>query len=212
MPKAPLNCHKPGKEPKQIGKSHPNFEEAVNFYIGNKADRERAIAFAKWLKEYDVNLTSGGGYNWYLDLYYIDNEQSKDDYFFKLGKYHACYIKLYYDTWHVFPAMDILEMLLFHKELKEVLWESVFPCNDCDNGCYKSPDAVIYRKLICEREYVGKEICTKTPICLSNPKGKTLKVLKQILLNRFYSNELFIDYGMSIDNYTIKSKGEIHGK
>lgn len=205
MPKSPANCHKPGKEPKQLGKDRPTFEEAAKFYIENKTDRARALSFAKWLEENEMPLTSGGGYNWYIDLYYLDSERSQGKYFYHREKYHACYIKLYYGTWHIFPAVDILEKILFYSELKEVLWESVYPCYGCKRGCYKSPDAVQYKKTIFGREYVGKEVCTKTPICFSNPDAKTLRILKKILFQRT-EEDLFMDFAMSLDNYTIMLK------
>ncbi len=202
MPKSPTNCFKPGKDPKEIGKKRPTFEEAAPFYIENEADRMRAISFSKWLRENDLPPVSGGGYNWYINFYYTDcNKEKYDDYY--RGIYHGCYIKMYYDTWHIFPAKDILERILFYKELKEVLWKSVYPCNGCRYGCYKNPDCVKYRKVIFGREFVGKDICIRTPICFSNPDDKTLDILKDILLERQDEDDLLIDYTMSIDNYGI---------
>jgi hypothetical protein len=51
------------------------------------------------------------------------------------------------------------------------------------------------------REFVGKGICLRQPICFSNPSDKTLVVLKEVLLARKGSADLEIKANMTIYNY-----------
>lgn len=180
MPKTPFNSHKPGKEPKT--KRCPPFEEAVRFYMDDETDKKRALDFAVWLRKNKLSPSTGtNGYNWYVNFKYVDYNNCKDGKHYR-GTYHGCYIKLFNDTWHILPSKDILEQLLLRDELKEIIWNSIFPCYGCNYGCFKHTHNTEYKKEIFGREFTGKGICLHTPICLSNPDGKTLDVLKEVLL------------------------------
>jgi len=182
MPKTPFNSHKPGKEPKHKNKNCPPFEEIAAFYIENEVDKKRALDFAEWLRDNKLSPIAGtGGYNWYISFKYIDYENFKDG---KIKTYHGCYIKMFNDTWHILPAADILVQILEREDLKEVLWDSIFPCYGCNYGCFKHTHQTEYKKEIFGREFSGKGICLWYHICLSNPGDKTLKVLKELLLAR----------------------------
>ena len=186
MPKTPFNSHKPGKEPKH--KRCPPFEDAVNFYIENETDKNRALDFAGWLRKNKISPLSGtNGYNWYIDYKYIDYNNCKDGKYYR-GTYHGCYIKLFSDTWHILLSKDILEQILLRDDLKKVLQNSRFPCYGCNYGCFK---------------HTHKEICQRQPICLTNPDAETLDVLKDILLARKDSGDLEIKANMNIYNYGI---------
>ena len=199
MPKTPLNSHKPGKEPRF--KNCPPFEEIVVFYIEDETDNKRALDFAEWLRKNKMSPVSGNnGYNWYINFKYVDYNISKDDKFYR-GTYHGCYIKMFNDTWHILPSKDILEQMLLREDLKEVIWDSIFPCYGCCYGCFKRTHNTEYRKEIFGCEFTGKGICLREPICLSNPDDKTLDVLKEILLARKESADLKINTNMNIYNY-----------
>ena len=200
MPKTPFNSHKPVKEPKF--KKCPPFEEAVDFYIENEADKKRALDFGAWLRKNKMSPSSGNnGYNWYVKFYYVDYNVYKNDKYHR-STYHGCYIKMFNDTWHILPSKDILQSILLREELKEVIWGSIFPCYGCCYGCFKHTHNTERRISIFNREFSGKGICLRNPICLSNPDDKTLDVLKEILLARKDSGDLEIkekniyNYGM----------------
>ena len=201
MPKSPFNSHKPGKEPKN--KKCPPFEDAVEFYIENESDRKRALSFCEWLRKNKLSPSAGNnGYNWYVKFYYVDFNTIKNDKFHR-STYHGCYIKLFNDTWHILPSKDILEQILLREELKEVLWDSIFPCYGCNYGCFKHTHNTEYRIDILGRELTGKGVCIRNPICLSNPDDFTLDVLKDILLSRKDSGDLEIKENMNIYEYGI---------
>lgn len=199
MPKTPLHSHKPGKEPKF--KRCPPFEEAAAAYIENEADKNRALDFAQWLRMNKLSPSTGNnGYNWYINFKYVDYNKYKDGNYY-CGTYHGCYIKLFDDTWHIFPSKDILEQILLQEELKEVLWNSLFPCYGCNYGCFKYTHNTEYETVILGRVFTGKGICRHNPICLSNPDNKTLEVVKRVLLARKNSTNLEIKTDMNIYNY-----------
>lgn len=199
MPKTPFNSHKPGKEPKT--KRCPPFEEAVRFYMEDETDKKRALDFAAWLRKNKLSPSTGtNGYNWYVNFKYVDYNICKDGKHYR-GTYHGCYIKLFNDTWHILPSKDILEQLLLRDELKEIIWNSIFPCYGCNYGCFKHTHNTEYKKEIFGREFTGKGICLHNPICLSNPDDKTLDVLKEVLLKRKESDDLEIKDDMNIYNY-----------
>lgn len=130
MPKTPFNSHKPGKEPTQFGKRCPPFGDAVMFYIENKADQKRALSFGEWLKANKLSPIAGNnGYNWHIRFKYKQGD--------KIGTYNGCYIKMYFDTWHILPSKDILEQMLLREELKDSIWDNAFSCYGCNWGCYK---------------------------------------------------------------------------
>ena len=186
MPKTPLNSHKPGKEPK--GKKCPPLEEAAAFYIENEADKMRALDFTKWLRDNKLSPIAGNnGYNWHIRFKYRQGD--------KLGTYNGCYIKMFYDTWHVLPSKDILEQILLREELKESIWSNSFSCYGCNWGCYEREQNIKHR-----HEYIEKGICLKEPICFSSPDEKILDILKEILLARKNSDDLKVEniytYGM----------------
>lgn len=199
MPKAPFNSHTPGKEPRF--KRCPPFEEAVCFYLESETDKKRALDFAKWLRQNKLSPVSGtNGYNWYVNFKYVNYNHCKGGKYYR-GTYHGCYIKLFADTWHLLPSKDILEQLLLRDELKEVIWESIFPCYGCNYGCFQHTHSTEYRKLIFGREFTGTGICLRNPICLSNPGDKALDIMKEILLARKDSDDLIIKENMSIYHY-----------
>ena len=201
MPKTPFNSHKPGKEPKHKGKNCPPFEETAIFYIENEDARKRALEFAAWLRKNKMSPLSGtNGYNWYVSFKYIDYNKQKNGKYYR-GTYHGCYIKMFNDTWHILPSKDILEQILLHEDLKEVIWDSIFPCYGCNYGCFQQTHNTEYKKTILGREFTGKGICLRQPICLSNPGDKTLDVLKEILAARKKSGDLEIVKNMNIYNY-----------
>jgi hypothetical protein len=202
MPKTPFNSHKSGKEPKF--KKCPPFEETVISYIENEADKKRALDFAGWLRKSKLSpLTGNNGYNWYINFKYVDYNNCEDGKYYR-GTYHGCYIKMFNDTWHILPSKDILEQMLLREDLKEVIWDSIFPCYGCNYGCFKYTHNTEYKKKIFSREFTGKGICLRNPICLSNPNDKTLDVLKEVLLARKDSKDLEIKANMNIYNYGIK--------
>ena len=199
MPKTPFNSHTQGKEPKF--KRCPPFEEAVTFYIENEDDKKRALNFAEWLRKNKLSPVGGNnGYNWYVKFKYTNYNICKDGKYYR-GTYHGCYIKLFNDTWHIFPSKDILEQLLMREELKGVLWNGIFSCCGCCYGCFKHTHNTEYKMEIFGREFTGKGICLRNPICLSGPDEKTLDVLKEILLTRKDSGDLEIREKMNIYNY-----------
>ena len=199
MPKTPFNSHSPGKEPKH--KRCPPFGEAAAFYMENETDRERALDFTGWLKANKLSPLSGNnGYNWYVDFHFTDQNKYKDGVYYR-GTYHGCYIKLFNDTWHILPSKDILEQVLLREEMKEVIWESIFPCYGCSYGCFKHTHHTEFNKIIHGREFTGKGICLRNPICLTNPEDKTLDVLKEVLRARKLGEDLVIQKGMNIYNY-----------
>ena len=171
------------------------------FYIENEVDKNRALDFAKWLRKNKLSPSTGNnGYNWYINFKYVDYNNCKNDKYYR-GTYHGCYIKMFNDTWHIFPSKDILKQLLMRENLKEVLWDSIFPCYGCSYGCFKYTHDTEYRKEILGREFTGKGICLRNPICLSNPNDKTLDILKEVLLARKDSGDLEIKANMNIYNY-----------
>ena len=87
------------------------------------------------------------------------------------------------------------------EEIKEVLWDSLFPCYGCNYGCHKYTHNTEYELVILGRIFTGKGICRRNPICLSNPDDKTLEVLKKILLTRKNSTDLEIKRNMNIYDY-----------
>ena len=199
MPKTPFNSHKPGKEPRF--KRCPPFEETAVFYIENKVDKKRALDFAEWLRKNKLSPSTGNnGYNWYINFKYVDYNNCKNGKYYR-GTYHGCYIKMFNDTWHIFPSKDILKQMLMCEDLKKVLWNSIFPCYGCCYGCFKYTHDTEYRKEILGREFTGKGICLRNPICLSNPNDKTLDILKEVLLARKNSGDLEIKANMNIYNY-----------
>lgn len=128
MPKTPFHSHKPGKEPKF--KRCPPFEEAVAAYIEKEADKSRALEFAQWLKKNKLSPSAGNnGYNWYVNFKYIDYNKCKDGTYYR-GTYHGCYLKLFQDTWHIFPSKDILEQILLREEIKRFCGTACFPVMD----------------------------------------------------------------------------------
>ena len=201
MPKTPFNSHKPGKEPKC--KKCPPFEEAVAFYIENESDKNRALDFGSWLRKNKLSPSAGNnGYNWYVKFYYINYNVIKNEIYHR-STYHGCYIKMFNDTWHILPSKDILEKILLCEELKDVIWDSIFPCYGCNYGCFKHTHNTEYKIDFFGREFVGKGVCIRNPICLSNPDDKTLGVLKNILLKRKDSGDLEIKKDMNIYDYGI---------
>ena len=199
MPKTPFNSHRPGKEPKF--KKCPPLEEAVCFYIESETDKKRALDFSEWLRKNKLSPVPGtNGYNWYVNFKYVDYNDCKDGKYYR-GTYHGCYIKLFNDTWNILPSKDILEQMLLREEIKEVLWDSIFACYGCNYGCFKHTHNTEYKKEILGREFTGKGICLRNPICLSNPDNKTLDVLKEVLLARKKSGDLEIKENMNIYNY-----------
>ena len=86
--------------------------------------------------------------------------------------------------------------MLVREDLKEVLWDSIFPCYGCNYGCFKHTHNTEYKKEIFNREFTGKGICLRNPISLSNPGDKTLDVLKEVLLARKDSKDLEIKANM----------------
>ena len=199
MSKTPFNSHKPGKEPNR--KKRLPFEEAAEFYIENGTDKQRALDFAAWLRENKLSPSTGNnGYNWYVNYKYVDENNCTNGKYYR-GTYHGCYIKMFNDTWHIFPSKDILEQILLREELKEVLWDSIFLCYGCCYGCFKHTHSTEYQTKILGRAFTGKGICLRNPICLSNPDDKTLDVLKEILLARKNSDDLTIKENKNIYNY-----------
>ena len=199
MPKAPFNSHKPGKEPK--GKKCPPFEEAAAFYIENETDRKRAVDFGAWLRKNKLSPAAGNnGYNWYVKFKFTDHNKITNEKYYQ-GTYHGCYIKLFNDAWHILPSKDILEHVLLRDELKEIIWDSIFPCYGCNYGCFKHTHNAEYNFTISGREFTGKGICLRNPICLTNPDDKTLDILKEILLKRKGGDDLIIEKGKNMYDY-----------
>ena len=199
MPKTPLNSHSSGKEPKQ-GKCPP-FEDAISFYIENESDKERALDFAKWLRKNKFSPSAGNnGYNWYVKFHYINHNVIKDGKYHR-STYHGVYIKLFCDTWHILPSKDILEQVLLRDDLKEIIWDSMFPCYGCNHGCFKQTHNSERNLILFNREISVKGICLKQPVCFTNPCDKILDALKEILLMRKNSEDLIVGTNMTIYNY-----------
>ena len=199
MPKSPINSHLPGKEPKQ-GKCPP-FEDAVGFYIENENDKKRALDFAEWLRKNKFSPSAGNnGYNWYVKFHYINHNVIKDGKYHR-STYHGVYIKLFNDTWHILPSKDILEQVLMRDELKEIIWDSMFPCYGCNYGCFKHTHNSERNATLFGREIPIKGVCLKQPVCFINPNDETLDALKEILLMRKNSGDLIIGTNMNIYNY-----------
>lgn len=199
MPKTPVHCHKPGKEPKS-GKTLP-FDETAAFYIENEADKKRALDFAAWLRLNKLSPSCGNnGYNWYVNFKYTDyNKLIKESYY--RGTYHGCYLKMFNDTWHILPSKDILELILSRGELKEIIWESIFTCNGCNYGCYRNARNTEYKINLFGRDFTGRGICLHEPVCFKNPCDKVLDALKDVLSHRKKNADLEIREGMNIYSY-----------
>ena len=199
MPKTPLNSHKPGKEPKK-GKTPP-LEDAVEFYIENESDKKRALDFAGWLRKNKLSPSAGNnGYNWYVKFNYINSNIIKNGKHHR-SSYHGVYIKMFHDTWHILPSKDILEQVLLCDELKDVVWDSLFPCYGCSYGCFEQTHGSQRSKMLFEREVSVKGICLRQPVCFINPDDKTLDILKEVLLKRKKSDDLLISKNMTIYDY-----------
>lgn len=96
-----------------------------------------------------------------------------------------------------------MEKIILCDALKEVVWNSIFPCYGCNYGCFKYTHNTEYKRVILGREFIGEAICLRNPICLSKPDNKTLNILKKILLERKNSSDLEIKENMNIYNYGI---------
>lgn len=180
MPKTPNNSHPLGKEPPK-GKCIP-FEEAVNFYIEDETDKKRALDFAEWLRKNKLSPSAGNnGYNWYVKFHYIEHGVMKNDKYHR-RTYHGAYIKLFNSTWHILPSKDILEQILLRDDIKEMIWDSLFRCHGCNYGCYKHTRDLKNSKMLFGREIFIKGLCLHQPICFTNPNGKLLDVIKEILI------------------------------
>src|SRR5215510_2344450 len=163
MPKTPYDSHKPGKEPKQ-GRCPP-FEDAVAVYIENEADRGRALDFAGWLRKNKLSPSAGNnGYNWYVKFHYVNHNVCKNGKYHR-STYHGAYIKLFNDTWHILPSKDILEQALLYDDLKEIIWESIFPCYGCNYGCFKNTHNSKRNITLLGRDIHAKGVCLRQPIC-----------------------------------------------
>ncbi|MCL2202929.1 MAG: hypothetical protein FWB88_03185 [Defluviitaleaceae bacterium] len=199
MPKSPYNSHMPGKEPPK-GKRLP-LEDAVCIYIDDAADKARALGFAEWLRRNKISPSAGNnGYNWYVKFHYVNQNASKDGKY-QRSTYHGIYIKLFNDTWHILPSKDILEQVLMRDDIKETVWDSIFPCYGCSYGCYKQAHNTERNKSLFGRDVSVKGVCPRQPLCFTNPSDKTLDVLKEILLKRKNSDDLIIGANMNIYNY-----------
>jgi len=158
--------YKPGKEPTH--KRCPEFEGTVLFYLDDEAQQKRALAFAEWLRGNKLPPRAGNsGYNWYIQY---------------KGRI-VCYLKIYGDTWHITLRDEITSGMLAREDIKEALWESIFPCYGCNYGCYKH-EAELYTPTVFGREFTGTGlgICRLFTVRIHNPDDKTLEALKEVLL------------------------------
>ena len=160
MPKILLN-HKQGKEPTH--KRCPKFEDAAALYLENAEDRERAIAFASWLRANKMSPTAGNsGYNWYIQ---------------QNGK-RICQLKMYDDTWFLLTRWEIIEELIVREELKEVLWQYAFQCTVCNTRCgYGTLNLNLYGRDV-------KNICRQYFLRIRNPNSETIELFKDFFLSR----------------------------
>ncbi|MCL2433360.1 MAG: hypothetical protein FWD16_02430 [Clostridia bacterium] len=158
--------YKPGKEPTHT--KCPKFEETVMFYFDDGPLRQRMLDFAAWLRDNKLPPSSGNrGYNWYI----------------KYKGRTVCYIKIYGDTWHITLRDEIMKDMMAREDIKEALWESIFPCYGCNYGCYKWHKDK-YTLQLFGREFEGGElgICRLFTIRIHDPDEKTLDALKEVLL------------------------------
>ena len=158
--------YKPGKEPTHS--KCPKFEDIVLFYLDDKSQQKRALDFATWLRENKMAPYAGNrGYNWYI----------------KYNGRIVTYIKIYDDTWHITLRDEIMKDMLAREEIKEVLWESIFSCYNCNYKCHKWAKEN-YILTLFGREFTGTGlgICRLFTIRIHNPDDKTLSVLREILL------------------------------
>jgi len=158
--------YKPGKEPTH--KRCPKFEDTVLFYFDDEAQQKRALNFAAWLRENKLPPRAGNrGYNWYIQY---------------KGRI-VCYIKIYDDTWHITLRDEIMRDILTKETIKEVLWESIFPCYQCNYHCERWANDN-YTLNLFGRDFMGTDfgICRLFTVRIHNPDDKTLDVLKEILI------------------------------
>jgi len=158
--------YKVGKEPTH--KRCPKFEDVVRFYFDDEAQVNRAINFATWLRENKLTPCAGNrGYNWYI--------QYKARVF--------CYIKIYDDTWHITLRDEIMKDMLAREDIKEVLWESIYPCWQCNYHCERGAKD-IYTINVFGRNFTGENfgVCRLFTVRIHNPNDKTVEALKEILL------------------------------
>jgi len=157
--------YKPGKEPRHT--KCPKFEDIVHFYLDYEAQQRRALDFAAWLRANRMAPYAGNrGYNWYI----------------KFNGRIVSYIKIYDDTWHITLRDEIMRDMLTREDIKEELWESIFPCYGCNYGCHKRAKEV-YKLTLFGREFngTGLGICRLFTVRMHNPDDATLDVLKEIL-------------------------------
>ena len=158
----------PGKEPTHT--RCPKFEDTVLFYLEDESQQKRALDFAAWLRDNKLPPRAGNrGYNWYIQY---------------KGRI-VCYIKIYDDTWHITLRDEVMADMLAREDIKEVLWESIFSCYQCNYHCHKRSEDNYPIRLF-GREFIGAGlgICRLFTVRIHNPDDKTLDVLKEILLSR----------------------------
>ena len=161
MPRIAQN-HKPGKEP--IPNKKAKYEDAVTLYLDNIEDRDRALEFGAWLRANKMSpLAAKSGYNWYINF---DGR-------------HVCHIRLYDDTWHIWPREEVLQDILAREEIKDTLYDSIFYCIKCSHadGCKPVTDINVLGREI-------KGVCMYFYISLRNPDAEIIEILKEILLAR----------------------------
>jgi len=105
--------------------------------------------------------------------------------------YGKAYIKIYDDTWHLTFRDEIMADMLSKEEIKEVLWESIFPCFRCNYHCERWSDN-LYSIDVFGRGFTGTGfgICRMFTLRIHDPDDKTLEVLKEVLLTNYPVNKL----------------------
>ena len=94
----------------------------------------------------------------------------------------VCYIKLYNDSWYIWPAGKkgaYVNDFLACEELKEIVGASLAPCKPCGHQCNSGLGFV---KTVCGKEF--EKICGCCPIRFHNPDAETLETIKKVIENR----------------------------
>ena len=159
MPRLKHN-HPAGKEPRP--KTKNQFEETVEFYLENDADKARALEFGAWLRANKMApLAARTEYNWYINI----------------NGSHVCHIRMYDGTWYIWPCRSIQGELYTREDIKDILLANIFYCLKCsgEDGCVPRTNITLFGS-------DEMSVCHSHSFAFRNPEARTIEVVKEILL------------------------------